>query len=94
MLVPERGMQRPPEMLNLQDPKRSRLKRMVPSVGSFFTPMRLVDAFKEYDEFFALSRRRFVHPNFAELRHVLNIAQVTAAMSSNHLYGQTKEHKC
>ena len=55
---------------------------MVPAVGSFFTPMRLVDAFKEYDEFFALSRRRFVHPNFAELRHVLNIAQVIAATSS------------
>ena len=48
---------------------------MVPCVGSFFTPLRLVDAFKEYDEFFALSRRRYVPPNFAELRHVLNIAQ-------------------
>lgn len=52
---------------------------MVPSVGSFFTPIRLVDAFKEYDEFFALSRRRYVPPNFAELRHVLNIAQVHAS---------------
>ena len=61
----------------LQDPRRSRLKRMVPVVGSFFTPIRLVDAFSEYDEFFALSRRRYVPPNFAELRHVLNIAQVT-----------------
>ena len=30
-----------------------------------------------YDEFFALSRRRFVPPNFAEMRHVLNIAQVS-----------------
>lgn len=49
---------------------------MVPSVGSFFTPIRLVAAFKEYDEFFALSRRRYVPPNFAELRHVLNLAQV------------------
>ena len=49
---------------------------MVPAVGSFFTPIRLVDAFLEYDEFFALSRRRYVPPNFAELRHVLNIAQV------------------
>jgi hypothetical protein len=58
-----------------QDPRRSRLKRMVPDVGSFFTPLRLTDAFREYDEFFALSRRRYVPPNFAELRHVLNIAQ-------------------
>ena len=62
-----------------QDPRRSRLKRMVPCVGSFFTPLRLVDAFKEYDEFFALSRRRYVPPNFAELRHVLNIAQACVA---------------
>lgn len=30
----------------------------------------------EYDEFFALSRRQYVPPNFAELRHILNIAQV------------------
>ena len=54
------------------------MKRMVPVVGSFFTPIRLVDAFQEYDEFFALSRRRYVSPNFAELRHVLNIAQVSS----------------
>lgn len=39
-------------------------------------PRRLVDAFMEYDEFFALSRRQYVPPNFAELRHILNIAQV------------------
>ena len=25
---------------------------MVPCVGSFFTPLKLVEAFKEYDEFF------------------------------------------
>ncbi len=54
----------------------SQLARMVPSLGSFFTPLKLVDAFLEYDEFFALSRRKYVPPNFAEMRHVLNIAQV------------------
>lgn len=107
------------------DPRQSRLRRMVPSVGNFFTPIRcsivytssaatalcdsfqdmplnaleasclgvyflcrrgaqvashlprrLVEAFKEYDEFFALSRRQYVPPNFAEIRHILNIAQV------------------
>lgn len=57
-------------------PRRSWLSRMVPSIGSFFTPLNLVDAFLEYDTFFALSRRRYVPPNFAEIRHVLNIAQV------------------
>jgi IMP and pyridine-specific 5'-nucleotidase len=55
---------------------RSRLRRIVPTVGSFFTPLKLVDAFREYDSFFHLSRRRYIPPNFAELRHILNIAQV------------------
>ena len=63
-------------MEHRQDSRQSRLRRMVPSVGSFFTPLRLVEAFREYDEHFALSRRRYVPPNFAEMRHVLNIAQV------------------
>ena len=62
-----------------RDPRASRLRRMVPTVGSFFTPLRLVNAFLEYDEFFALSRRQYVHPNFAEMRHILNIAQLHAS---------------
>ncbi|GAB4818971.1 hypothetical protein N2152v2_006017 [Parachlorella kessleri] len=62
-----------------KDPRQSRLRRMVPTVGSFFTPIRLVEAFQEYDEFFALSRRQYVPPNFAEIRHILNIAQVHAS---------------
>ena len=62
-----------------QDPRRSRLRRVVPTVGSFFTPLGLVDAFREYDAVFHLSRRRYIPPNFAELRHVLNIAQVRAS---------------
>ena len=59
-----------------RDPRASRLRRIVPTLGSFFTPLKLVDAFLEYDEFFALSRRQYVAPNFAELRHILNIAQL------------------
>jgi len=31
---------------------------------------------QEYDEVFKLSRRKFIPPNFAEIRHVVNIAQV------------------
>jgi IMP and pyridine-specific 5'-nucleotidase len=61
------------------DPHRSRLRRMIPGVGAFFTPLPLTKALAEYDEFFALSRRKYVPPNFAELRHVLNIAQVHAS---------------
>jgi hypothetical protein len=60
-------------------PRLSRLKRMVPTVGHFFTPLSLVEAFDEYDSVFSLSRRQYVPPNFAELRHILNIAQVHAS---------------
>ncbi|BBN05566.1 IMP and pyridine-specific 5'-nucleotidase [Marchantia polymorpha subsp. ruderalis] len=63
---------------HLEDPKRSTLARLVPSVGRFYTPLPLVRALQEYDEFASLSRRRYVPPNFAEIRHVLNIAQVHA----------------
>lgn len=34
---------------------------------------------QEYDEFASLSRRRYVPPNFAEIRHILNIAQLHAS---------------
>jgi hypothetical protein len=47
---------------------------------------RLVEAFLEYDEFFALSRRQYVPPNFAEIRHVLNIAQVSTCGAVPVLY--------
>lgn len=63
-----------------REPRGSQLSRMVPELGSFFTPLKLVEAFQEYDEFFALSRRKYVPPNFAEMRHVLNIAQVCPAL--------------
>ena len=60
-----------------QDPKRSRLRRLIPGIGTFFTPLKLVEAFREYDAVFALSRRKYIPPNFAELRHVVNISQVS-----------------
>ena len=41
-----------------------------------------MEAFQEYDEVFALSRRTYVHPNFAELRHIFNIAQVHSSAQS------------
>jgi IMP and pyridine-specific 5'-nucleotidase len=34
------------------------------------------DALAEYDSFSHISQRRYVPPNFAEIRHILNIAQV------------------
>jgi IMP and pyridine-specific 5'-nucleotidase len=62
-----------------RDARTSKLRRIVPDIGSFYTPLRMVEAFLEYDEFFALSRRQFVPPNFAEIRHILNLAQVHAS---------------
>ncbi|PSC72200.1 IMP-specific 5-nucleotidase [Micractinium conductrix] len=64
------------------EPRTSRLRRMVPTIGSFFVPLKMVEAFQEYDDFFALSRRQYVPPNFAELRHIFNIAQVHASAQS------------
>ncbi|CAM6103264.1 unnamed protein product [Calypogeia fissa] len=63
---------------HLADPRRSTLNKLVPEIGRFYTPLPLVRALKEYDEFASLSRRKYVPPNFAEIRHVLNIAQVHA----------------
>ena len=59
-----------------ENPKLSTLRRLVPTLGKFFTPLKMVEAFQEYDKYFQLSRRKFIKPNFAELRHILNIAQV------------------
>lgn len=44
----------------------------------FHTPLPLVRALHEYDEFASLSQCKYVPPNFAEIHHVLNIAQVQA----------------
>jgi IMP and pyridine-specific 5'-nucleotidase len=64
---------------HVADASRSTLTRLIPHLGArFHTPLPLVRALAEYDEFASLSRRKFVPPNFAEVRHVLNIAQVHA----------------
>ncbi|KAH7444603.1 hypothetical protein KP509_02G084900 [Ceratopteris richardii] len=63
---------------HFEDPRCSVLKRLVPSIGRFYSPLPLVQALHEYDQFSCLSRRKYVPPNFAEIRHVLNIAQVHA----------------
>lgn len=60
-------------------PERSTLKSLVHTVGTFFTPLPLVQALREYDSLTRLTSRRYVAPNFAEVRHILNIAQVHAS---------------
>jgi len=55
---------------------RSKLKLLVPSVGTFFTPLLLRDAFIYQDEIRNISRRRFVPPSFNDIRLTMNSAQV------------------
>lgn len=64
-------------------PGKSKLKLLVPSVGSFFTSLSLEDAFKYQDAQRFISRRRFVAPSFNDIRLILNSAQ---------LLGLVREH--
>ena len=60
------------------DPDRSRLRSYVPTVGKFHTSLPMREAFRIYDEKYAVSVRRHLPPTFNEIRHVLNLAQVLA----------------
>lgn len=55
---------------------RSKLKLLVPGVGSFFTPLLLEKAFEYQDEKRRISSRRFVPPSFNDIRLILNSAQI------------------
>ena len=57
-----------------RDPQGSRLKQLVPSLGSFFHALPLRRAFEEYDAKYCITSRQFVAPTFNELRHILNLA--------------------
>ncbi|KAL6453878.1 ISN1 IMP-specific 5'-nucleotidase 1 [Candida maltosa Xu316] len=69
--------------LNELDSKKaiSRLRRLVPSLGRFFTPLPLADAFLLEDERRAISKRRLVSPSFNDVRMILNTAQIMALTS-------------
>jgi hypothetical protein len=64
-------------------PRGSTLSQLIPSIGEFWTVLNLREALEEYDNFSHISQRRYVAPNFAEIRHILNISQVHA--SAEHL---------
>ncbi|KAI4238569.1 MAG: hypothetical protein LQ349_001023 [Xanthoria aureola] len=55
---------------------RSKLKHLVPSVGVFFTPLLLEEAFEFQDDRRKISSRRFVPPSFNDIRLTLNSAQL------------------
>ena len=63
----------------------SKLKLLVPSVGTFFTPLPLQDAFKFQDERRYISSRRFVAPSFNDIRLILNTAQAMSLVRSGRL---------
>lgn len=65
--------------LPLNKRRFSNIYRQVPKLGYIFHPLPLSKALMEYDEFCALTKRKYVRPNFAEVRHIINIAQVHAS---------------
>ncbi|VEU21839.1 DEKNAAC102878 [Brettanomyces naardenensis] len=64
------------EMTKAGIPKISRLHQLVPSIGTFFTPLPLEKAFYIEDERRSISKRRLVAPSFNDIRLILNTAQV------------------
>lgn len=63
----------------------SKLRLLVPSIGTFFTPLPLEAAFKFQDQRRYISSRRFVAPSFNDIRLILNTAQVMSLVRSSRL---------
>ncbi|PQE28480.1 imp-specific 5 -nucleotidase 1 protein [Rutstroemia sp. NJR-2017a BBW] len=60
---------------------QSKLKLLVPSIGTFFTRLPLADAFRYQDKKRFISSRRFVPPSFNDIRLILNTAQLMGVMA-------------
>ncbi|KAL7544753.1 hypothetical protein ACHAWF_008111, partial [Thalassiosira exigua] len=56
----------------------SRLKRLEPSVGTFYTRLPLRRAFEAYNAKYGVTKRRYICVSFNEIRHILNLAQIIA----------------
>lgn len=56
--------------------RNSRLCRLVPSIGTFFTNLPLANAFTIVDKRRSISKRRLVAPSFNDIRIILNTAQI------------------
>ena len=61
----------------------SKLKLLVPSVGTFFTPLPLKAAFERQDDKRYISSRRFVAPSFNDVRLILNTAQIMSLVEKD-----------
>ncbi|KAF2115754.1 IMP-specific 5'-nucleotidase 1 [Lophiotrema nucula] len=64
---------------------RSKLKLLVPSVATFFTPLALHDAFIWQDQRRFISWRRFVPPSFNDVRLILNTSQIMSLVRNGPL---------
>jgi IMP and pyridine-specific 5'-nucleotidase len=64
---------------------QSKLKLLVPSIGTFFTRLPLAEAFKYQDRKRFISSRRFVPPSFNDIRLILNTAQLMGVMAAGTL---------
>ncbi|KAJ5035090.1 uncharacterized protein L3040_008351 [Drepanopeziza brunnea f. sp. 'multigermtubi'] len=71
------------QKVNLQG--QSKLKLLVPSIGTFFTRLPLADAFRYQDRKRFISSRRFVPPSFNDIRLIMNTAQLMGLMASGQL---------
>lgn len=60
------------------NPRPSRLKQLVPTVGTFHTRLPLRQAFRMYNDKHCLTNRKHIQISFNEIRHILNLAQVIA----------------
>lgn len=56
----------------------SRLKQLVPTIGSFHTNLPLREAFLFYNAKHRLTARKHIQISFNEIRHILNMAQIMA----------------
>ena len=65
-------------------PHLSRLRALVPSIGTFFTELPLERAFLVQDPKRAISARRLVSPSFNDIRLILNTAQAMALAQGQH----------
>lgn len=63
---------------NFYTNKPSRLKQLVPTIGSFHTNLPLREAFLFYNSKHRLTNRKHIQISFNECRHILNMAQIMA----------------
>jgi IMP-specific 5'-nucleotidase len=68
--------------------QQSRLRQLVPTIGSFHTPLPLREAFEAYNEKHQLTKRKHITISFNEIRHILNLAQIIALRKNFRENGQ------